>query len=436
MSSRVQVKIDADKTGFDVGMKSIHHSFEEMKHMVAGAFTVEAVAGLVEKTFEYAETIDKASLRMKITTEETQALSLIAKDAGSSLETVETAFRKIELARAKALGGDKKSLASFDALGIDIKDLQKQGNITELGGKIAGAAGRGSNEFDGIALAGLGLKGAAGDLTAIGESLGNLHEKVEELKAAGAIMPDEDIANMVRAKDELEVISTVALAKIAPYISDAIEGVMMGAMMIKAAFTNLFSTIILLADHTLDYIKGLGASLSKGGKGALSGAVTGFATGGIAGGVTGLLTGAFSKDNKLTKDFMGNVGNDIKTGWTGIGDDINDGLNEMAADKAKMLADRAKQRQNNGGEDLIPVAKNTEKKEHKLYSDSLTAAGNFMGASFRGVGAIVNQMDVAKRQLNVSQKQNENQVKANDLLKTIADNTANNESTDNTPWDN
>lgn len=419
--------ITADKTGFDVGMKSIKHSFEEMKGMVAGAFTVEAVRGIVEKTMEYAETIDKASLRMKITTEETQALSMIAKDAGSSLEKVENAFRKIELARAKALGGDKKSLASFAALGIDEKDLQKQGNITELGGKVATAAGKGSNEYEGIALAGLGLKGVAGDLTAIGESMGDLKGKIEELKSVGAIMPDEDIANMVRAKDELEVLTQIGLAKIAPYISDAIEGFMMGTMMIKAAFTNIFTAIILMVDHTVDYIKSMVGHLFS------VETLKGFLKGGIVGAATA--KGADGKSMvDLTVGQFKDVAGDIKTGWNGIGEDIDNGLNDMAKDKAKMLADRQKQRQNNGGEDLLPATKTKEVKEKKLYSDSLTASGNFMGASFRGIGSVLSQMDVSKRQLGKLDKIETNTQKQADLLKTIAENTANDSQGDDTPW--
>ncbi len=82
--SRVKIDIHADKSGFDAAIKGVHHTLGELKGLVAGAFTVEAVKSVIEKTVEYAETIDKASLRMKMTTEETQALSIVARDAGTS----------------------------------------------------------------------------------------------------------------------------------------------------------------------------------------------------------------------------------------------------------------------------------------------------------------------------------------------------------------
>jgi hypothetical protein len=428
--SRVKVDITADKSGFESAVKGVEHSIEGLKEMVVGAFSVEAIAGIVEKTVEYADTIDKASLRMKMTTEETQALSIVAKEAGSSLETIEQAFRKIETARAKALGGDAKSVAAFKALGLDTATLSKSNNTLGIAGQLASAARNGSNDKDGVALGQLGLKKSAGDLTALGDSLQNFGEKVDELKSKGAIMEDKDIANIVRAKDELEIVGTTLMAQVAPWLSQLIEGLEEGWIIFQTVAQNTFTAIILMAQHTIDFIKGLSWKSIGDARQVAAGGIKGFfnSGGNFIGAVTGAFTAAETGGKNPVNDYIKNIVGDVSDSFKGTSSEIDIKLKEYADKIAAQLAARAKARENKPEAEskIIPVKGNM-----KLYSDELTKSGNLIGASFQGVGSVVTALDVAKQQKASLDKIAEISQTQTDLLTTIANNT---EQDDSDTW--
>ena len=381
--ARVKVDITGDASGFHSAMKSVKHSVEDIKTMIAGAFTAEAIGSLIEKTFDYADTIDKASLRMKITTEQTQALGIVAREAGTSLETIEGAFRKIEAARAKALGGDVRTRNLFKALGVSTADLSKSGNTIGLAGQVASAASHGSTDKEGVALQGLGLKSASSDLLALGDSLSNLDEEIQKLKAEGAIIPDEDIANMIRAKDEMEIVSNMLMAHVAPVISWLIEAVERYYVIFKAYWSNIFTAIVTMASDTLNYLIHLPKALA------------------------GTLTGN-KKDNLSTntEKFTSRIGEDLKDTIGSIGDEIKTGMSEYNTSLEAQLAKRAAQRKQSDTGVVAPISPaKTKKGGLSDYSDSLTSVGNMLGASFNNIGQVTSQLDVAKNQLKVTQDQ-------------------------------
>lgn len=418
MSSRVRVILTADKSGFDTAIKGVRSNLQGLKGMVAGAFTVGAVTSIISKTMDYADTIDKASLRMKITTEETQALGIVAREAGSSLETVETAFKKIEMARSKALGGNAKALAAFKVLGIDTGELSKPSNKIGMAAKLASAGAHGSTGTEGVALQSLGLKGASGDLIAIGDSLQNFGAKVAELKGRGAIMEDKDIANMIQAKDEMAVMGNMLMATIAPWISQALEGFQEGLVIVNAYLKNLFLLWINMFDivkkkigDIIEFvkhpIKGTKDAIVAAAKGA-SKVVDNYNKGGIKGVVSGAVSDFANSD----------IGKALETSGTGFIKDMDKGFMDINKQKTSLMAQRAAARQSNkpeGDSAVIPV-KEKGSKGMKVYSDSLTQSGNMFGASFRNIGNVTSALDVAKNQLSEAQKQTE-------LLKTVATNT-------------
>jgi hypothetical protein len=368
--SRVVVRIDSDKSGFDAGMKGVSKSLEGIKELVAGAFTVEAISSMVEKTIDFADSMDKASLRMKMTTGEVQTLSIIASEAGTNLETVENAFRKIELARAKALGGDKQTLAAFGALGVNMADLKKGGNIADLGSKVAKAASEGSNDKEGVALQNLGLRETAGDLTALGDSLGHLHEKEQELKAIGAIISDQDIANIVEMKDQWEELKQRGIASFAPILSGLFTGFQEFYVLFKSFFATVFASIMVLGDNAVTYIENLAKHFLSFGRDGKS--------------VAGISIDA----GKQSFDNLSSLGKDFFS-------DVKDGFADLKTEKAARDAKRASLRTDKGGATAIETVKGPTDK--KIYSDSLTNVGNFLGASFKGVGHVTSALDLQKQ---------------------------------------
>lgn len=365
--SRVRVDLELNKNSFDRGLHSAKEGLNELKGFIAAAFTVDAIASAIEKTIEYADTIDKTSLRMKLTTEQVQTLGIVAEEAGSNLETIEAAFRKIELARAKALGGDNKLKEAFTKLGVDSSGLH--GSIIEIAAKVSSAGANGSNAVQGVALQDLGLKAAAGDLTAIGDALGRLNAKTAELKEQGAIISDEDIANIVEMKDEWELLEKQVMSGIAPILSWLFDSLEKYFVMFKAYWSNLFATIMTLATTTINYYENLWRHLLSGGKDGKT--------------FQGIRDAA-------TKE----VGTDLKAGIQGITDDVNNGLEALQKNKEERDAKRKALRTDKPDADKLGDVTS----KPKSFTDSLTGGGNFLGASFGNAGAVATSLDIQKRQ--------------------------------------
>ena len=405
---RVNIELTSTTNKFEAGLKNVAKSLEGFKELAIGAFSDEAVVSFIEKTIESADAVDKASLRLKMTTEQTQTLSIVAKQAGSSLETIETAFKKIELARNKALGGDAKILEAFKKEGITAQQLQLPNNTVNLAASLASAARNGSTDKEGVALMELGLKEASGDLTALGDNLQDFDSKVQQLKDEGAIMSDADIANLVRAKDELEILGTKAEAAIAPWLSQLIEGLEEGWIIIQTTAENVFTAIILLAENAVDYIKGLKDQLVNNGKNILEQTAVGYAKGGVFGAIMGGAT-ATGKDGKslasLTADYETKKNQIIVDAYNTNNNDLASRLDTYKNQINKELAERAKARQNKA-EPVAPITP-VKEKHFKVYSDSFTQTGNFLGAGFQTAGTAASQLDVSRQHLTEARKQTE-----------------------------
>ncbi len=389
---RVNIKFDANVTTFDQAVKGIKHGLGELKSYIAGALTVEALVTLTEKTFEYADSIDKASLRMKLTTDEVQALGIVAGHAGSSLEKIEQAFQKIELAKKKALEGDKSSLDAFAKLGLNASQLQGSDKLS-LAGQLASAAGNGSTGVQGVALQELGLKKTSGDLAALGDSLKDFGKTVADLKEKGELLSDSDIANIAEAKDELEDLSKRVMAGFAPIISGTIEGLEKYYIIFKAYWSNLFAAVITIASDALEYLQ----SLPK----AFWNSVTG---------QQGINL------STATQKVARRIQNDILASSNSFIEDTTTGLQQHAEEKAKRDEDRKKRRTGNvTDDDITPTTK--EKKSNGrsgFYSDNLTSSGNLLGASFDNISLATEQLNITKQQLSEQKKQS-------DFFKTLID---------------
>src|ERR1700721_538146 len=123
--SRVKVDVELNKTKFDSGMESIKGSLEGIKTLIEAAFVVEAAKAfkeVINKTIEYGEEIENAAVKTHLSTDEIQALGIAARDAGSSLDKITEAYEKIELAKAKALAGDKDALAGLSKFNLKSTD--------------------------------------------------------------------------------------------------------------------------------------------------------------------------------------------------------------------------------------------------------------------------------------------------------------------------
>ena len=123
--SRLTVAVHGDANGFNAAMKSVKHSLADVKGFILGAFSTEKIIEFGKEMLNKGKNIEVMSNRLHTTIEETQVLSKISKEAGSSIESMETAYRKVALARAKALKGDGDSKKAFAQLKISQESIEK-----------------------------------------------------------------------------------------------------------------------------------------------------------------------------------------------------------------------------------------------------------------------------------------------------------------------
>ncbi len=131
----VNIKVGADGSGafnvFNQLDKRVHGLSHELKEGIAEAFSVVAIGEAIKKTVEFGEELVNSAKRMGITVEEVQILKAAAKNAGTEIGVLAKAFEKLELAKSKALNGDKDKIKAFSEMGISV-DVLKTSRVSDL----------------------------------------------------------------------------------------------------------------------------------------------------------------------------------------------------------------------------------------------------------------------------------------------------------------
>ena len=89
---------------------------------LAAAATATALAVIINKSFEYIDTLDKTSRRTGIATNTLQAFSLAAIESGSSTEQAFKGLEKFSRSMGDAASGLKTQADIFKDLGISLRD--------------------------------------------------------------------------------------------------------------------------------------------------------------------------------------------------------------------------------------------------------------------------------------------------------------------------
>src|SRR5689334_11234672 len=133
-------EVGLDGSGFESGMKKLGASAgASLKGLVASAFGVYSIHQAISKTVESASELVDASQRLDIPIEQLQVLREAAKQAGADFAKLPAAFEKLNIAREKALQGDKKTLAAFARFGVSTDALRNQSAANLFTGQIASA---------------------------------------------------------------------------------------------------------------------------------------------------------------------------------------------------------------------------------------------------------------------------------------------------------
>lgn len=402
---RVLVQIHADKTGFDTTMKGIKGGLSDLKGMVAGYFTVSAVKSITESTFAFADSLVNASLRLGILPEQLQVLQEAAKENGVEFGKLESQIEKITLAKAKAMKGDMGAAAALKALGVNKEDYSK--NSAELLMHNIGGTVKSNTNIESISPA---LKEVLGK--GFGDTIPVLKSDMEglgdKMRAMGTIMDTGTAVQLKVLGDEFKLLGTTLLTKLAPAILSVSEAIFKAATWILG---KIGKGAGFFGAQTAD--KGVLGTVGLLAKDAGIGLVAGVTLGKVD-----LESKEQKEKNKVAMGIADTF--DLKINWKDFEDQVTR-LTKTLNSPASAFE----------GEPEKVKAKKNAAKSASVYSDSLTATGNMLGASFSRVNQVT-ALDVAKQHKAVADNQLAESKIQSDFLKTIAAGTDN---VANAPWD-
>ena len=417
--SRVKVDITADKSGFDAAIKGVNRSFEDLKGLVAGAFTIEAIKSFTENTIEFAEQITNAAMRLNMTVEQLQVLKQAAKDNGVEFEKLESSLEKVSVAKERALRGDTKALSYFSQLGISKQDLKQNRSADLVFGKISAAVSSKNVESITEPLRKI-LGNSFGELMPLLKT--NITEVSDKLQAMGAIMDTDTAVKLRVIGEQFKGLGTILITLLAPAIVSLVESMEQAISKFlhfsfddknKPKEADKKSSWKDIWTNTKGVGKGLLGSLD-----VVAGTVLPF---------TGLRDKGIDRMASAELDFQ-------KTGFNGgIVDKLVDSMAKGGnpADKFDAMMDAQKEKIKNltdqlkhGGDKPVTVPNtNNNQKGVRIYTDELNRTGNMIGASFQGIGNVASALDLSRQQLAVLQNQAEQSSQQTDILLDIRDNT-------------
>lgn len=207
--AEVKARATLDPRGFNGGIEQMKHKTDgfgarlgRMKGIIAGAFSVAAIAAFIRKVAMLGEEIYHNALQTKTSIEGYQVLLRLWQNAASNAGHLARTLQRLNTAQARALGGDPTAVRGFRNMGIAIKELQGL-NAEQVLVRIAQAQ-RENGESAAFAY---GMYDIFGDrLTrVVNEVLPQLHGGIDGVRDAMGnmlqVMDAETAATLARARD-------------------------------------------------------------------------------------------------------------------------------------------------------------------------------------------------------------------------------------------
>ena len=206
---------------------------------LAAAATATALAVIINKSFEYIDTLDKTSRRTGIATDTLQAFQLAAIESGSSVEQAQKGLEKFSRSIGDAASGLKTQADIFKDLGISLRDsFGQMRDPTQILFEVAeGLKNLGSEAERSRVLAN--LFGRAGmQMSEVfrdgAEGLERFNERARQL---GIILPDQVIKNVAKFNDQFSVLKLQVKA-----VGNNISGALVPAFsLIVGELTNMLT---------------------------------------------------------------------------------------------------------------------------------------------------------------------------------------------------
>lgn len=225
MGLNLRGKIELDGSGFERGLhrageKAIEFSADLIKNAAVAAFGLYGVEQAIEKTVETATDLVNTSKRLDVTVEQLQLLRQAAKDGGTEMGTLASAFEKLDIARSKALGGNKGALEAFGKLGVSVGDLRSQTAAKMFTGAISSSVKNNNVESLAPALKEILGKGFGELIPVLKTDFDELGEKMHKL---GTIMDADTAVKLKAIGENFDLLKNILAVQLGPVIISVVE---------------------------------------------------------------------------------------------------------------------------------------------------------------------------------------------------------------------
>lgn len=221
MGLKLMAEIGLDGSGFERGL---HHIGQEaarsVKNLAVEAFGIYGIEQAIAKTVETATDLVNESKRLDVTVEQLQLLRQAAKDGGTEMGTLASAFEKLDIARAKALSGDAAAMTAFTKLGVSKDDLKTQTAATLFTNQISGAVKGGNVESLAPVLREVLGKGFGEIIPVLKTDFDELGDKMKRL---GSIMDTETAVKLKALSDNFDLLKNILATQLGPVLLSFLE---------------------------------------------------------------------------------------------------------------------------------------------------------------------------------------------------------------------
>jgi hypothetical protein len=229
-------EIGLDGSGFERGLRKIgSDAAASVKNLAVQAFGIYAIEQAIAKTVETATDLVNESKRLSLTVEQLQLLRQAAKNGSVEMDTLATAFERLDVARARALGGDKLSMDAFAKLGITQPELKTQTSASLFMGKISEAAKTQNTENLAPVLREI-FGRAFGQLLPVMKT--DFGELGSDMHKFGAIMDAETAVKLKDLGNSFDLLKQILAVQLGPVLLTLVESIftMIGKIKAMAAF--------------------------------------------------------------------------------------------------------------------------------------------------------------------------------------------------------
>jgi hypothetical protein len=398
MSSRVKVNVDLEHANFMAGQKVVKRGIDDLKEAAVAALGTEALVEWTKGSLDLGSSLTNSALALNMTVEQVQVLTQAAKDSGMEFDKLREQIDKVNVLKAKALGGDKASQDILKQFGVTTDMAKSTRGVDLLFGTIAQTV----KEKGGEAMAGP-LSEMFGK--SFGEVLPLFNQNIQDitghLQSMGGLMSTDTAVALKTMNDQFEEIGTMLKTMFAPAIVSSMTMIEDGISKYlhwvdgntgpqkELPMPDKNDTTALYEDKqrtTGNKIKAWSE--------IVAGSILMAPTGGLLG------TGLYGRGESRLYD-MGEFDITAKssTKWS-------DAWDNMMAEQKKKQDELTKQIKGSADAAVTTIPETKEKQEHfKVYADKMTETGNMLGHSFSSLGVTANALDVAKNSLTEQKKQ-------------------------------